>query len=199
MVAIAQKKPIGRNRRRTKLSVPGVASENPPLKTSPERPIADDEHGPEHRDAHRHRIDQPGRTPRIAAGCGRRTAVVIGGEAAAAALLGGARPGRGLRLRLGLRLLWLGLGLGLGRRGQGLRRRLDIGRRRLGAAWLRRAAGPRRGGAGRASAAIPDGAWRRAAAPSRQRPDGARALSARGAAAGRCAPSRPRRLRRNRA
>ena len=38
-VTIAQKKPIGRKRRRTKLSVPGVASENPPLKTSPERPI----------------------------------------------------------------------------------------------------------------------------------------------------------------
>ena len=39
MVAIAQKKPIGRKRRRTKLSVLGEFSENPPLKASPETPM----------------------------------------------------------------------------------------------------------------------------------------------------------------
>ncbi len=39
MIAIAQNKPIGRKRSRTKFRVPGVASEKPPLKTSPEMPI----------------------------------------------------------------------------------------------------------------------------------------------------------------
>ena len=153
--------------------------------------------GPEHRDAHRHRIDQPRRTPRIAAGRRRRTAVVIGGEAAAAALLGGTRSGRRRAAAAGRCGCAWRAGPAAGAAGEGLRRRFDWSApARAAAAAAAGSASARRGGAG-----IRGASGRRVAS-------GRRAVSAaartglgrprlRWPPRGRCAPSRPRRQRRN--